>query len=61
VELIVGRNVGHTCFRYFAKPKIGPKRVSKSYNHDQEVHVCGYVMDEMESKDYGASFLVSPF
>ena len=41
----------HTCLKYFAKKKIGPKRINKSYNHDREVHVCGYVVDEMRSKN----------
>ena len=48
VELMLGRKARHTCFKYFAKPKIKPKRVNKSYNHDREVHVCGYVVDEKE-------------
>ena len=51
MELMVGKRVKHTCLKYFAKPKIEPKRVNKSYNHDREVHVCGYVVDEMGSKN----------
>ena len=45
MELMVERITRHTCFKYFAKPKIEPKRVNKSYNHDREVHVRGYVVD----------------
>ena len=51
VELMVERITRHTCFKYFAKPKIEPKRVIKSHNHDREVHVYGYVVDGMESKN----------
>ena len=42
----------HTCLKYFAKKKIGPKIISKSYNHDREVHVCGYVVDGMGKIKY---------
>ena len=42
VELIVGNKMRrHTCTKYFAKSKIEQKRANNSYNHDQEVHVCG--------------------
>ena len=37
-------------FQIFCKVKDWTQRVSKSYNHDQEVHVCGYVVDGVESK-----------
>jgi len=52
VEFMVGRKVRHTCFKYFAKPKIESNRVNKSYNHDREVHVCGYVVDGMGKIKY---------
>ena len=59
VELMLGRKARHTCFKYFAKPKIEPKRVNKSYNHDREVHVCGYMVDGVESKRLRCSLILS--
>jgi hypothetical protein len=44
VELMVGEIRRHTCIRYFAKSKTRPERVNKSYNLDQDVHVCGVWM-----------------
>ena len=37
-------------FQIFCKVKDRTKKVSKSYNHDREVHVCGYVVDGVKSK-----------
>jgi len=37
-------------FQIFCKIKDRTQRVSKSYNHDREVHVCGYVVDRVESE-----------
>jgi len=48
------KKLRHTCLKYFANPKIGPQRVNKTYNHDREVHVCGYEVDGVKSKDQGA-------
>ena len=36
-----GKMRRHTGTKYFAKSKIEQKRANNSYNHDQEVHVCG--------------------
>jgi len=48
VELMVERKIRHTWFKCFAKPKIEPNRVNKSYNYDREVHMCGWVVDGMD-------------
>ena len=45
VELKAGRKTKAYLFRIFCKVKDQTQRVSKSYNHDREVHVCGYVVD----------------
>ena len=61
VELMVERKARQTCFKYFAKPKIEPNRLNKSYNHDREVHVCGRVVDgmgEMKYSMYDLSLLI---
>ena len=50
VELKVGRDTKAYLFQIFCKVKDWTQRVSKSYNHDREVHVCGYVVDGVESK-----------
>src|SRR6185312_10902954 len=54
VELKVGRKTEAHLFQIFCKVKDRTQRVSKSYNHDREVHVCGYVVDGVKSKDQGA-------
>ena len=54
-----GKMRRHTCTKYFAKSKIEPKRVNKSYNHDREVHVCGYVVDGVGSKRIRCSMILS--
>ena len=50
VELKVGRKTKAYLFQIFCKVKDRTQRVSKSYNHDREVHVCGYVVDRVESE-----------
>ena len=49
VELKVGRKTKAYLFQIFCKVKVRTQRVRKSYNHDREVHVCGYVVDGVES------------
>ena len=62
VELKVGRKTKAYLFQIFCKVKDPTQRVSKSYNQDREVHVCGYVVDEVESKkDKLFHDFVSPF
>src|SRR6185369_15677081 len=50
VELKVGRKTKAYLSQIFCKVKDRTQRVNKSYNHDREVHVCGYVVDGVESK-----------
>ena len=50
VELKVGRKTKAYSSQIFCKVKDRTQRVSKSYNHDREVHVCGYVVDRVESE-----------
>jgi len=59
VELKVGRKTKAYLFQIFCKVKDLTQRVSKSYNHDREVHVCGYVVDEVESKRIRCSMILS--
>ena len=59
VELKVGRKTKAYLFQIFCKVKDQTQRVSKSYNHDQEVHVCGYVVDGVESKRIRCSTILS--
>jgi hypothetical protein len=59
VELKVGRETKAYLFQIFFKVKDRTQRVSKSYNHDREVHVCGYVVDGVESKRVGCSMILS--
>ena len=46
-------------FQIFCKVKDRTKKVSKSYNHDQEVHMCEYVVDGVKSKRVGCSMILS--
>ena len=48
VDLKAGRKTKACLFRIFCKVKDRTQRVSKSYNHDREVHVCGYEVDGVE-------------
>ena len=50
VELKVGKKTKAYLYQIFCKVKDRTQRVSKSYNHDREVHVCGYVLDRAESE-----------
>ena len=59
VDLKVGRNTKAYLFQIFCKVKDQTQRVSKSYNHDQEVHVCEYVVDGVKSKRVGCSMILS--
>ena len=59
VELKVGRKTKAYLFQIFCKVKVRTQRVSKSYNHDREVHVCGYVVDGVESKRIRCSMIWS--
>jgi len=59
VELKAGRKTKACLFRIFCKVKDRTQRVSKSYNHDQEVHVCEYVVDGVKSKRVGCSMILS--
>ena len=59
VELKVGRETKAYLFQIFCKVKDRTQRVSKSYNHDQEVHVCEYVVDGVKSKRVGCSMILS--
>ena len=59
VELKVGRETKAYLFQILCKVKDRTQRVSKSYNHDREVHVCGYVVDGVESKRVGCSMILS--
>ena len=59
VELKVGRKTNAYLFQICCKVKDRTQRVSKSYNHDQEVHVCGYVVDGVKSKRVGCSMILS--
>ena len=43
----------------FYKVKDRTQRVSKSYNHDREVHVYGYVVDGVESERIRCSMILS--
>ena len=62
VELKVGRKTKAYLFQIFCKVKDRTQRVSKSYNHDREVHVCGYMVDGVESKRLRCSLILSlPF
>ena len=54
VELKVGRKAKAYLFQIFCKAKDRTQRVNKSYNYDREVHVCGYVVDGVKSKDQSA-------
>ena len=57
VELKVGRKTKAYLSQIFCKVKNRTQRVSKSYNHDREVHVCGYVVDGVESKRIRCSMI----
>ena len=59
MELKEGIKTKACLFRIFCKVKDRTQRVSKSYNHDQEVHVCEYVVDGVESKRVGCSMILS--
>ena len=59
VELKVGRKTKAYFFQIFCKAKDRTQRVSKSYNHDREVHVCGSVVDRVESKRIRCSMILS--
>ena len=59
VELKVGRKTKAYLFQIFCKVKDRTQRVSKSYNHDREVHVCGYAVDGVESKRIRCSMILS--
>ena len=59
MDLKVGRNTKAYLFQIFCKVKDRTQRVSKSYNHDREVHVCGYVVDGVESKRLRCSLILS--
>ena len=59
VELKVGRETKAHLFQIFCKVKDRTQRVNKSYNHDREVHVCGYVVDGVESKRIRCSMILS--
>ena len=59
VELKVGRKTKAYLFQICCKVKDRTQRVSKSYNHDREVHVCGYVVDGVESKRIMCSMILS--
>jgi len=59
VELKVGRKTKAYLFQIFCKVKDRIQRVRKSYNHDREVHVCGYVVDGVESKRVRCSMILS--
>ena len=59
VELKVGRKTKAYLFQIFCKIKDRTQRVSKSYNHDLEVHVCGYVVDGVKSKRIRCSMIWS--
>ena len=59
VELKVGRTTKAYLFQIFCKVKDLTQRVSKSYNHDREVHVCGYMVDGVESKRLRCSLILS--
>ena len=50
VELKVRRKTKAYLSQIFCKVKDRTQRVSNSYNHDREVHVCGYVVDREESE-----------
>ena len=59
VELKVGIITKAYLSQIFCKVKDRTQRVNKSYNHDREVHVCGYVVDGVESKGVGCSMILS--
>ena len=59
VDLKAGRKTKACLFRIFCKVKDRTQRVSKSYNHDQEMHVCEYVVDGVKSKRVGCSMILS--
>ena len=59
LELKAKRKTKAYLFRIFYKVKDQTQKVSKSYNHDREVHVCGYVVDGVESKRIGCSMFLS--
>ena len=59
VELKVGRKTKTYSFQIFCKVKDWTQRVSKLYNHDREVHVCGYAVDGVESKRIRCSMILS--
>ena len=59
VDLKVGRKTKAYLFQIFCKFKDRTQRLSKSYNHDREVHVCWYVVDVVESKILRCSLILS--
>ena len=59
VELKVGRKTKAYLFQIFCKVKVRTQRVRKSYNHDREVHVHGYVVDGVENKRIRCSMIWS--
>ena len=59
MELKAGRKTKTYLFQIFCKVKDRTQRVSKSYKHDREVHVCGYVVDGVESKRIRCSMILS--
>ena len=59
VELKVRRKTKAYLSQIFCKVKDRTQRVNKSYNHDREVHVCGYVVDGVESKRIRCSMILS--
>ena len=59
MELKVGRKTKAYLFQIFCKVKDRTQRVSKSYNHDREVHVCGYMVHGVESKRLRCSLILS--
>ena len=59
MELKVGKKTKAYLFQIFCKVKDRTQRVSKSYNHDREVHVCGYVVDGVGSKRIRCSMILS--
>jgi len=59
VEVTTGRKTKTYLFQIFCKVKDRTQRVSKSYKHDREVHVCGYVVDGVESKRLRCSLILS--
>ena len=59
VELKVGRKIKAYLYQIFCKVKDRTQRVSKSYNHDRGVYVCGYVVDGVERKSIRCSVILS--